>query len=107
MSPFVLFTQIAHRLSKLYPDLETSRYLSAPSLEYKGRTFACCSSEGWLSIKLDDETDLAQWGVKSQKSDGVAFNFNHGKWIQVPFYFHLDWENITQLAYDKAKEEYG
>lgn len=106
MNPFVLFSRITRKLATTHPYLQVGWYLSSPSLEYKGRAFACFQ-DGYLNVKYNDEHELAILGVKASQKSGRIFNIQEGRWIQVPFYYHTDWEKLTELALSKAKEDYG
>jgi hypothetical protein len=106
MSPLVLFSQITRKLSTLYPNLDKSSLLSAPSLEYKGRAFACCK-DGLLTIKISNKQQLENLGVRSNHSNGVFFSRQNGKWVQIPYYYHMDWETLTELALEDAVAEFG
>lgn len=105
MSPVVLFYQITRKLATLHPYLEKSSLLSSPSLEYKGRAFACCK-DGLLTIKIKNREQLESLGVRSNAPNGSMLNYN-GKWIQIPYYYHMDWEALTAIALHDAQEELG
>jgi hypothetical protein len=106
MSALVLFSQITRKLSTLYPYLDKSSLLSAPSLEYKGRAFACCR-DGLLTIKINDRQRLELLGVKSNHSNGTILSRKNGKWVQIPYYYHMDWETLTEIALEDAVAEFG
>jgi hypothetical protein len=106
MSPLVLFAQITRKLSALYPFLDQSSLLSSPSLEYKGRAFACCK-DGLLTLKISDRQQLDLLGVRANHGNGTLLSRHNGKWIQIPYYYHMDWETLTQIALEDAVAEFG
>lgn len=106
MSPLVLFAQITRKLSTLYPFLDQSSLLSSPSLEYKGRAFACCK-DGLLTLKINDRQQLKLLGVRPNHQNTTLLCRQDGRWIQIPYYYHMDWETLTQMALEDAVAEFG
>ena len=80
--------------------------MSLPSIEYKGRAFAFLH-DGVIALRIDNSEHLESLGVKHQKSKEHLARFQNGNWVEIPYYFHGDWEELTSMALQDAQELYG
>jgi hypothetical protein len=109
MSALAFFLNIATHFEKNFRHIERGSVLSSPALEYKGRAFAFCRNDNMV-IKLHEHTsnelnkrNIRTSGHYAPFGDSLKLN----SWIQIPYYFHKDWEELAALALEDLQSQVG
>lgn len=106
MTALAFFMNLCARLESLHPHLAKSTLLSAPSIEYKGRAFAMMH-EDRIVLKLDEHqlphSKIIGW--QYYKPYGKPVYLQH--WVEVPYYFHHDWQELAEKALHGLKDSLG
>lgn len=109
MSPLAFFLSIATYLESNFRHINRGYMLSSPALEYKGRAFAFCQEDRMI-VKLGEEQAPALNARNIRCCPRyIPFNGGHSsdQWIQIPFYYYLDWREIAELAIEDLQDQYG
>ena len=106
MTALAFFMNLYARMESHHPYLTKSTLLSSPSIEYKGRAFAMMH-EDRIVLKLDGhelpESRVIGW--QYYKPYGRPIYLQH--WVEVPFYFHHDWQDLAEKALHGLKNSLG
>lgn len=109
MSPLAFFLGIATYLEDNFKHIKRGSMLSSPALEYKGRAFAFCEDDRMILKLRDGRNDvLSERNIRGcQRYAPFGDRLISDQWIQVPFYYHLDWKDLAELALVELQHEYG
>ena len=106
MTALTFFMNLCARMESTHPHLRKSTLLSSPSIEYKGRAFAMIH-EDRIVLKLDGhqlpESRLIGWQYYKPYGRPVFLQ----RWVEVPYYFHHDWQELAEKALHGLKDSLG
>lgn len=106
MTALAYFMNLCARMESVHPHLRKSTLLSSPSMEYKGRAFAMIH-EDRIVLKLDTQQ------IPGSRIIGWQYYKPYGKpvylqrWVEVPYYFHQDWQELAEKALHGLKNSLG
>lgn len=106
MTALAVFKNVCARLQDLHPHLNQATLLSAPSLEYKGRAFAMIHQDR-IVLRIGREA------LPERKAIGWQYFRPQGRpvylqqWVEVPFYYHEDWQELAERALSGLKGAIG
>ena len=106
MNPLAFFLSLCARMESQHPHLRKSTLLSSPSIEYKGRAFAMIH-EDRIVLKLKGNE------LPHSKVIGWQYYKPHGRpvflqqWVEVPYYFHHEWQGLVEKALHGLKDTLG